>query len=128
MNNISSIGYAGYNSAAVRRVNAEPQPEVEKPQVNFRANEYPNYDAEQKKKISPWWYVLGTLAFAGGSIVGLGYVHKLGSVSKMENGKMKDMLVKCEPAFKQCYEWCKWAKHTSRDGWDKVTKFFKGDK
>ena len=128
MNSVSGIGYNGYNVVASRRVNEDPQEPVKSTSVNFKANDYPYYNVEQKKQVSPFWYIAGALAIAAGTVFGMGYTHKTKAISKLSDGWVKDTLTKCEPAFEKCYDCCKWIKHTGIDGWDKVKGWFNNSK
>ena len=124
MSGINGIAFNGYNVGAYGRYNAAPQEPVEKPAVNFRANDYPYYNEEPQKKKSPLLGIVLTLIAAAGAVAGMGYVHKTNAISKMDSGWMKDTLTKCEPAFEKCHEACEWVRATGKDGWDKVSGWF----
>lgn len=88
---------------------AQNVPEKNYSSVGFKGYDYDYYD-KPKKKTSPLLVVGGLLASAAAIIGGLGYAHKTNALSKLNDGKIKDILKKAEPAAKKCHEWCSAAK------------------
>lgn len=68
--------------------------------VSFRSR---NVSHQKEKSASPFAY----LAIAGGiaatAIAGMGYAQKSGTINKMKDGTIKDIV---EPVTKKCYDWC----------------------
>lgn len=77
--------------------------------VGFKGYDYDYYD-KPKKKTSPLLVAGGVLASAAAIIGGLGYAHKTNVLSKLKDGKIKDILKKGEPVAEKCHEWCSAAK------------------
>lgn len=99
-------------------VNVDKTPECDT--VCFRGRE-----GENKKGISFMGGLMMTIGAAGLIIGGLGCAHKYNTLGKLSDGKIKDFLLKSEPALKTCYEWCAKSKGYARQGYDKVASFFK---
>ena len=118
---------SGINNVAFRgtsNIGFAPKPQGPPPgAMTFRANDYPYYNAEPKKSHTGLW-LAGTLVAAAGIIAGMGYAHKTNALSKLSDGKIKDILTKCEPAMEKCHEWCAWTKKTCKDGWEAVKGWF----
>lgn len=97
--------------------------------VNFRGNNDYDYYEPQKKKGTSTLGVVATLAgISIAGIVGLGYAHKANALSKLKDGKVKDMLSKLEPAGKKCHEWCSTVKTKGSELMDKVKNMFSSKK
>ena len=104
---------------------------IPKANLNFRGEpdsfEYQNAEP-QKKSISPWT-IVGGLVLTGCAIVGgLGYTHKKELIKNMSDGKIKDLLMKLEPAGEKCHKWCSSIKNTGSEWWSKVKDFCGGKK
>ena len=99
-------------------VNVDKTPECDT--VCFRGRE-----SENKRGVSFAGYLIATLGAAACIIGGLGCAHKYNALGKLSDGKVKDLLLKSEPALKTCYEWCAKSKGYAKQGYDKVASFFK---
>lgn len=94
--------------------------------VNFKGND--SFENSNKKGISTLGAMAIITGIAAASIVGLGYAHKTNALSKLKDGKMKDMLTKLEPAGKKCHEWCSTVKTKSSECVNKIKNFFSSKK
>ena len=111
-------------SVAYNRNVADPQPKAsEVSGVNFKGYDYDYYDSP-KKKVSPVGVIAGLLVGTAAVIGGLGYAHKANVLSKLKDGKIKDLLKKLTPATEQCYEWCTTVKSKCVQTWDNIKGFF----
>jgi len=120
MSGINSVAFNGYsNSAGYARRQQEPQ----QGPVAFRANDYPYYN-EEPKKSKAGWVIGGTLVAAALAVAGMGYAYKVDALSKLGDGRVKDLLTKCEPAMKKCHEWCAWTKGQYQKCVDTVKGWF----
>ena len=90
--------------------------------VNFKAQN----DSFEKNKGTSTIGIIGGIALLGaGAVVGLGYAHKTNILSKMKDGKFKEILQKAEPAAKKCHEWCATIKAKGTEVWNKIQNTFK---
>lgn len=89
--------------------------------TNFKGKGYDYYDKPQKKT-SPVLTMGCVLGAAAALIVSLGYAHKTDALSKIKNGKFKDILKKAEPVTKKCHEWCSIVKTKCSELVDKLKK------
>lgn len=120
MNNISFYGSETSGSIA-KRILAEPvrnTASLQAPQgdsVNFKGRE------KDEKGSSAAGAILGIAAITALAIGGLGYAHKAGWISKLNDGKFKDTANK---AAEKCHDWCAKIKATSIKYYNKVKDFF----
>ncbi len=90
--------------------------------VNFKG--YDSFENSNKKGTSALGVITTLVGIAVAGIVGLGYAHKTNALSKLKDGKIKDMLSKLEPAGEKCHEWCSTAKTKGSECIDKIKNFF----
>ena len=90
-------------------------------QVSFQASA--NYE-KKKKGVSALGILAGAAVLTAATIVGLGYAHKTNVLSKMNDGKMKEIISKADPACKKCHEWCSSVKTKGTELWGKVKNLF----
>lgn len=103
---------------------SNPQEQLATDTVSFKAS-----DSYQKDKgVSALGIVAGLVILGAATVVGLGYAHKSNAFSKMSDGKIKDFLMKGEPAAKKCHEWCSTVKTKSTNAWNKIKDFFSSKK
>jgi len=113
--------------SAAYRIKAAENPPVctEETKVNFRGYDYDYYN-KPEKKTSPLVVIGSIAAFAAAAIGGLGIAHKNNVLSKINDGKFKNVLKKCEPAAQTCHKWCAAVKKFGINTRDKIAGVFKG--
>lgn len=154
MNRISSVSFCGSGSESAGSLAMRDNPDrcPTCGRVNFQGNgsestgsladisnplEQPPTDSvnfkgsnqnKKKKGLSVFGAITGIAILAAGSIVGLGYAHKSNAFAKMNDGKIKDILSKLEPAAKKCHEWCATIKSKGLELWGKIKNVFSSKK
>jgi len=118
MSGINSVAFNGYTGSTRF---APKQQDPPAGAMAFRANDYPYYNEEPKKKHTGLW-IAGTLLAAAGIVVGMGYAHKYND--KITNETLKKVADWAEPATKKCHEWCAWTKNTGKKCIDTVKGWF----
>lgn len=94
--------------------------------VNFKG--YDSFENSKKKGTSTLGIIATLAGITVAGIVGLGYAHKTNALSKLNDGKVKDILSKLEPAGEKCHKWCSTVKTRSSEYADKIKNFFSGKK
>lgn len=93
-----------------------PTKELTRDVVNFRGTE------EREKKANSICKTLAGLAVTTGIVIGgLAYAHKAGWITKMGDGKCKDLLTK---SAKTCNDWCMQSKESIVKAYNKVKNYF----
>lgn len=124
MNRISYPSFCGHSSESSGSIGYDNNRMTQNKQygISFQAKE----DKFESNKSTKAIGVIGGLTLlTAASIVGLGYAHKTNILSKMKDGKFKDMLKKAEPAAKKCHEWCATVKTKGQEVWNKIQNVFK---
>ena len=89
--------------------------DVIKDVVNFKGS-------KREEKANSTCKTIAELAVTAGILIGgLAYAHKAGWITKMGDGKLKDILTK---ASKTSYEWCAKSKDAAVDVYNKVKNYF----
>lgn len=90
--------------------------------VNFKG--YDSFESSNKKGTSTLGVISTLAGITIAGILGLGYAHKTNALSKLKDGKVKDMLSKLQPAGEKCHSWCSTIKTKGSDCIDKIKNFF----
>ena len=132
MSSVNRISFYGGETAGtpayLTKAKATNEPEIvtqpEALKLSFQANDTFERRKETDKGVSKTTVALGALAATALIIGGLGYAHKIDVLSKMKEGKAKELLSKIEPVAKTCHEWCSSAKVKGNECLEGVKKFF----
>lgn len=124
-----TVGSPAYLTSALKETVGSPAYLTNNPEapVNPNFKGYDSFERQEKpdKKTSMATIGISSLVAAALIIGGLGYAHKVDVLSKMKDGKMKEMLTKIEPIAKVCHEWCSITKTKGNECLEAIKKFFK---
>lgn len=129
MSTVNCVSFRGHGSESTGSIAHKEKPTTCPTcgrEIGFKGR-YDSFE-KQNEGSSMAGTVLTLAGLTAAGIVGLAYAHKTSLFSKMKEGKIRDLMMKLDPASKKCHEWCSTAKTKSTELWTKVKDKFSSKK